>query len=110
YLDEERFARSFARGKFKIKRWGRQRIESELKQRDISPYCIQKALSEIDEAAYQTTLRSEAQRRNALEKGPLHPYLRRRKLADYLIKRGYENVLVWQVLDELSIGASPPKP
>ncbi len=103
FLDEERFARSFARGRFKIKRWGRQKITRELKQRQISAYCIKQALSEIEEEAYQQTLEDELLRRDRIEKKATHPYLRRRKLADYLFQRGYESHLTWETINRLEL-------
>ena len=103
YLDEERFARSFARGKFKMKRWGKYKIKAELKKRQISAYCIKKGLSEIDDDAYYTTLCNELQRRNEGEKAGQHPYLRRRALADYMFKRGYESGMVWEAINELEL-------
>lgn len=56
FLNEERFARSYARGKFRMKQWGRIKIKQELKKRYISDYCIKKAMSEIDEKEYSATL------------------------------------------------------
>lgn len=56
FLNEERFARSFARGKFRMKRWGRIKIKQELKKRKISDYCIRKGMSEIEEEAYEQTI------------------------------------------------------
>ena len=103
YLDEERFARSYARGKFKMKRWGRYKIRNELKQRQISAYCIKKAMTEIDEGEYYTTLCNELERRNDVEKAGQHPYLKRRKLADYMFQRGYESGLVWEAINELEL-------
>ncbi|CAH1001655.1 Regulatory protein RecX [Neolewinella maritima] len=103
YLDEERFARNYARGKFRMKRWGRYKIRNELKQRQISAYCIKKAMTEIDESDYFGTLCSELERRNKAEKAGQHPYLRRRKLADYMVKRGYESGLVWEAIKELEL-------
>lgn len=103
YLDEERFARSYARGKFKIKRWGRYRIKRELRARQLSDYCIRKAMTEIDPTDYERVLANELERRNRLEKVGLHPYLRRRKLADYLVKRGFESELVWYYIKELEL-------
>jgi len=103
FLDEERFARSFARGKFKMKRWGRQKITRELKQRQISAYCIKKALTEIEEEAYQHTLDEELLRRNRLERKATHPYLRRRKLADYMFQRGYESGMIWESINRLEL-------
>ena len=63
YLNEERFARAFARGKFRIKKWGRIRIVSELKQRAISKYNIKAALSEIDEDDYLMAFNQLAEKR-----------------------------------------------
>jgi regulatory protein len=58
FLNEERFARTFARGKFRIKQWGRLKIQSALKSKGVSPGCIRIGLSEINEAEYLTTLKS----------------------------------------------------
>ncbi|MEM6398419.1 MAG: regulatory protein RecX [Bacteroidota bacterium] len=103
FLNEERFARSYARGKFKMKRWGRNRIKQELKRRQISAYCIKKGLSEIDEDEYRQVMEAELLRRHTQEKKAKHPWLRRRKLVDYMVKRGYEAGLLWPLLDELGI-------
>lgn len=103
YLNEQRFAESFARGKFKMKRWGRMKITRELKQKDVSPYCIRKGLQEIEEEEYLQTLEDELLRRNKLEKKGLHPYLRRRKLADYMFQRGYESNLTWEAINRLEL-------
>ncbi len=56
FLNEERFARSYARGKFNIKKWGRIRIKQELKRRHITAYCLRKAMEEIEEEDYLKTL------------------------------------------------------
>ena len=56
YLNEERYAAAYARGKFRIKNWGRIKIRYELRQKRVSDYCIKKAMNEIDEAEYQKTL------------------------------------------------------
>ena len=68
FLNEERFARSYARGKFRIKRWGRNRIWQELQKRQISDYCLRKAMEEIDEAEYQKTLWELLEKKS----GPYH--------------------------------------
>lgn len=100
YLNEERFAKSFARGKFKIKKWGKKRIVAELKQRDISKYNISTALKEIDEASYITTLDILAKKRlNQLNES--NRLKRRKKLADYLLYRGWESHLVYEKMKEL---------
>jgi len=95
FLNEERFARSFARGKFRQKQWGRIRIRQELKQRRISDYCIRKAMDEIEPELYEETLEAVLHKKEALLKEN-DPYKRTNKLAQYAIRRGYEPNLVWQ--------------
>ncbi len=99
FLDEERFARSFARGKFRIKGWGRQRILNELRQRQISDYCLRKAMTEIEEDEYRQTLKELIEKRAAQET-EANEALRRQKLASYAIRRGFEPELVWEVVRE----------
>lgn len=100
FLNEERFARTFARGKFHQKKWGRRRIVRELEQRQLSRYNIQAALSEIESEPYEDTLHELAIKRlgQLREK---HPLIRKRKLADYLLYRGWEPGLVYEKVQEL---------
>lgn len=100
FLNEERFARSFARGKFQQKGWGRQRITQELKQRQISAYCLRKALEEINEQDYQQCLREIIQRKNE-QWGTLPPFERRGKIAQYAMSRGYETELIWEMVNQV---------
>ncbi len=100
YLNEERFSKSFARGKFRIKKWGRNRIVNELKFRAISKYNIKTALNEIDENEYLETLNVLAKKRlDAIKETNLQK--RKRKLADYLLYRGWESHLVYGKVKEL---------
>lgn len=100
FLNEERFAKSFARGKFRIKKWGNLRIIQELKLRDISKYNIDLALREIDEVAYLNTLDEIARKRaNAVKETNL--FKRKKKIADYLFYRGWEAHLVYEKINEL---------
>ena len=105
YLNEERFAKSFARGKFRTKKWGKNRIVNELKLRDISKYNIQSALNEISEEDYLKTLDMLAKKRSS-EIKETHPQKRKKKLADYLLYRGWESHLVYRKIKELL--QSPP--
>jgi len=100
FLNEERFAKSFARGKFSIKKWGKKRIVSELKQRSISKYNITSALKEIDEDIYLTTLDTLAQKRLEQIK-ETNIQKKRKKLADYLLYRGWESHLVYEKITDL---------
>ncbi|MFK5972832.1 MAG: regulatory protein RecX [Flavobacteriaceae bacterium] len=100
YLNEERFARSYARGKFNIKKWGRKRIVNELQQRQISKYNIKNALTEIDEETYLETLDALAKKR--LDQLTETNFLKKRKkLADYLLYRGWESHLVYSKITTL---------
>ena len=100
YLNEERFAQSFARGKFNIKKWGRNRIVTELKFRDISKHHIASALKEIDDGVYLVTLDTLAKKRvSQIKETQLQK--RRKKLADYLLYRGWESHLVYGKVNEL---------
>ncbi|WP_430906183.1 regulatory protein RecX [Maribacter sp. 2-571] len=100
YLNEERFAKSFAQGKFNIKKWGKNRIVNELKQRNISVYNIKSALAEIDENAYLATFNNLAEKRVATLKNGTGQQ-RRKKLVDYLLYRGWEPQLVYEKVEEL---------
>jgi len=70
FLNEERFAMSFARGKFSIKKWGRIKIKQELKQKRVSEYCLKKALQQIDETEYIETLKKIIESKRKLIKEP----------------------------------------
>lgn len=100
FLDEERFARSFARGKFRMKQWGRNRILQELKLRHISDYCIRKAMEEIKEADYQQTLKEVLEKR-ASQIAEADDFARKGKLAQYAMSRGFEADIVWELLKAL---------
>ena len=100
FLNEERFSKSFARGKFRIKKWGKNRIVNELKRRAISKYNINSALAEIDDDVYLETLDTLAKKRlEAIKETNLQK--RKRKLADYLLYRGWESNLVYGKIQEL---------
>ena len=100
YLNEERFAKSFARGKFRVKKWGKNRIVRELKLRGISRFNIQSALNEISEEDYQQTLDMLVQKRLSMIK-EINPKKRSKKLMDYLLYRGWESELIYEKIREL---------
>ena len=99
FLNEERFAKAFVRGKFRIKKWGKNRLVRELKFKDISKYAIDVALKEIDEADYFETLDELTQKRIA-QVNEKNIYKKKKKVADYLLYRGWESHLVYQKLNE----------
>lgn len=101
FLNEERFSKSFARGKFKIKHWGKYRIIRELKQRNISTYNIDTALKEINDEDYISTLNEIAFKR--YEKiNEQNSYKKNKKLINFLLYKGYENNLVYEVVKDIS--------
>lgn len=100
FLNEERFSKAFARGKFSIKNWGRIRIVNELKFRNISPYNIKTALKEIDEDDYLNTIQKVAEKKWALLKEP-NAFKKRSKLLTYLSSKGYESELIYEVVNGL---------
>ena len=91
YLNEERFALQFAGGRFRLKQWGRVKIRYELKQKQVSEYCIKKALAGIDEDDYEKTLNrlGEGKLEQLKEEGNI--FIKKRKLQDYLLQKGYES-------------------
>lgn len=102
FLNEERFARSFARGKFRIKQWGRNRIRQELKKRKISDYCVRKAMEEIEEADYRSTLETALVKKN-ISLDEEDAYQRKAKLARYAVSRGFESELAWQLINDMDL-------
>tara|TARA_B110000902_G_C14021137_1_gene480361 strand:- start:179 stop:652 length:474 start_codon:yes stop_codon:yes gene_type:complete len=100
FLNEERFSKSFARGKFRIKKWGKVRIVRELKFRNISAYNVKTALKEIEESDYFNTFNTLALKKfDTITES--NPYKKKKKLADYLLYRGWESNLVYEKVNEL---------
>ena len=99
-VDEERFARAFARGKFRIKNWGKKKIVYELKQNQISDYCIRKGLSEIDEEEYMATLERLTEKKMPDILKDRNVFTRRAKLQRYLSQKGFENDLITEMLQK----------
>jgi regulatory protein len=100
FLNEERFARSCVRGKFRIKKWGKIKIKQELKFKEISTPIIKLALTEIDEQKYIATIYEIAEKKMKLLKEP-DKFKKKKKLADFLLRKGYESNLVYEATNEL---------
>jgi regulatory protein len=102
YLNEERFAIQFAGGKFRMKQWGRVKIKHALKQKQVSTYCISKAMKEIDEADYEKTLHKLAKQKWSTIRGEgVNLFVKMAKTTDYLLQKGFEGELVQQVVNRL---------
>ena len=97
YLNEERFARTFAGGKFRVKQWGKLKIKFELKMRGLSEYNIRAGLSEIDLEDYYTTIK-ELIKKKSFELRNDNPLARKQKIARFLVGKGFESNLIWEIL------------
>ena len=100
FINEERFAKALAGGKFRIKKWGKIKIEHELRQHGLSEYCIGKGLQEIDDADYVKTLSTLLEKKKKEYKSE-NVFIIKQKLARYAIGKGYESELVWEILNEM---------
>ena len=100
FLNEERYAKAFVSGKFRIKKWGKQRLTRELKQKDIGRTLINMALQTITDQEYLETFHTLAEKRAEGIK-ETHVLKKRKKLADYLFYRGWESHLVYDKVNEL---------
>ena len=97
YLSEERFATSFAGGKFRVMGWGKRKITQELKQRGITGYNLNKALANIQPDDYKSRLVELLDKKRSLIRDD-NPLIVKQKLARYALSKGYESNLVWEVL------------
>ena len=104
YLNEERFALQFAGGKFRMKDWGRKKIWYALKEKQVSTYCINKALQSISEEDYLKTLREQAEKKYNTLKGEQY-LVRQKKTMDYLLQKGYEPELITKTLKSITTAA-----
>lgn len=102
YLNEERFAKTFAGGKFRIKGWGRIKIVHELEAKGLTRNCIQAGLKEIDEIEYSRTLHELLEKKSSTIDED-DAYVRRDRIARYAIQKGFEPDLVWRSIKEMGI-------
>lgn len=101
FLNEERFARAFAGGKFRTKQWGRKKIVMELKQRQVSSYCIKMGMEEIDGDEYDHVLTGLAVKKYTSLKS--EQYLKRKhKTIQYLLQKGYEPDLIQGIVEQIA--------
>lgn len=101
FLNETRFAESFARGKFRLKSWGINRIVRELKQKGLNERTIKLGLKEIDEDDYEAVFETLSRKRYNQLKKEKDKYRKRKKFADYLLYRGWEADRVYSKAKEL---------
>jgi len=100
FINEERFAKAYIGGKFRVKKWGRKKILIGIAPHKLSPYCIKKGLEEIDDEDYIQTLEELVEKKaNAVSESDL--FKKRNKVATYAMYRGFESDLVWEVVKRL---------
>ena len=101
YLNEERFAIHFAGGKFRMKQWGKIKIKQALKYKQVSDYCIQKALKEIDTDDYEKTFQKLVQQKLKSLKSEKNIFIKKRKLQDFLLQKGFETNMIRDAVKQL---------
>lgn len=101
FINEERFAKTFAGSKFRVKKWGRKKIYNELKKRKVSDYCIKQGMSEIEDEDYHESLNALLVKKKLLNKVSSNQFADKQKLARYAILKGYESEKVWDIIKEL---------
>ncbi len=100
FLNEERFAKTYVRGKFRFKAWGRRRLTFELKKKDVSKVNINQALSEIGNEEYNEFFNDLAEKRvDSIKESNV--YKKRKKFIDYFLYRGWESHLVYEKANQL---------
>ncbi len=99
YLSDQRYAQSFARGKFRTRQWGRLKIEQEMRRKGLESEDRKTGLEEIDENQYLQSLKSLLSKKAASLKDT-DPRVRKQKLVRFALGKGYESGLVWKILGE----------
>jgi len=100
FINEERFAKTYASRKFRLKKWGRNKIVQALVQKGLTQYCIDQGLKEIEERVYSDQLRELIRVRYEKLNEP-NVFHKKHNISKYLITRGYEPDLVWENIDFL---------
>jgi regulatory protein len=100
FINEERFAKAFAGGKFRMKKWGKKKISRALEAHGVTPRCIQRGLQEIDGPNYSKTLKALLAKKIASLVEP-NAFKKMHKVATFAIGKGYEPDLVWVLVKEL---------
>lgn len=100
FLNEERFAKAYVSGKFKIKKWGKSRLTYELKKKDVSKVNINQALAEIGSEEYIEVFNNLAEKK-VLQIKESNKLKKKRKFVDYFLRLGWESYLVYDKANEL---------
>ena len=100
FLNEERFAKAYAGGKFRMKQWGKIKIQLELEFKGLTKNCIKIGMKEIDNADYAKTLEALILKKQSLL-DEANAFVLRDKIAQYVIQKGYEPELVWSTIKSI---------
>jgi regulatory protein len=101
FLNEERFAIAYAGGHFRTKQWGKEKIKYALKQKKVSEYCIRKALTGISNTDYNKTFFNVADKKLKTLKSEKNIFIKKKKIRDYLLQKGFEIKLISDYLKSL---------
>ena len=101
YLNEERFAIQYAGGKFRMKQWGRVKIKYSLRQKQVSEYCIKKALAAIPETDYSRALQKLFDQKLKTLRSEKNIFIKKRKLQDHLLQKGFESSRVNSLVSKM---------
>lgn len=99
YLNEERFAIAYAGGKFRMKQWGKEKIKQALKQKQVSDYCIRKALDSIANSDYNKIFSLVADKKLKELKSEKNIFIKKRKMQNYLLQKGFETKMIYSYLN-----------
>lgn len=102
YLNEERFAKAFAGGKFRIMKWGRIKIQHQLEMEGLTPRCIARGMAAIDNADYVKTMKALIKKKS-LQTIEGNLYKKKNKVARFAISKGFEPELVWETVNDLVV-------
>lgn len=100
FLNEERYAKAFAGGKFRMMKWGRLKIQRELEIAGLTTKCIARGMMEIDQKDYLKTLVGLIRKKSSQTSEP-DVFKKKNKLARFAIGKGYEPELVWETIRDI---------
>lgn len=100
FINEERFSKAYAGGKFRIKHWGRIKIKRELQKRKISEYCIRKGMDEIDDDDYIESAKKLIFKKNENLAGKVDTFQLKNRIATFAISKGYEPAMIWDLIND----------
>lgn len=104
YLSEERFAKTYTGGKFRMKSWGKMKIKQELHRRGLSEYSIKEGMKEIPEDSYNNSVKELlVKKKILLDRTETDKFKLKQKLARFALGKGYESELVWKTIEELGL-------